>query len=109
MHPRIWITVHPRLEGIWTTGRRTAAAPSAPPLLLEEAALSQMLFLSAPDTEVQCLRDCLWAPLPASASRSLLLATNFLSWSASPEQPAPPALQICQVLSREGLPALYNL
>ena len=53
-----------------------------------------MLSLSAPDTEVQCLRDCLWeaeaevqclrdclwAPLPASASRSLLLATNFLSW-----------------------------
>jgi len=84
-------------------------AGAQPPLLLEEAALSQMLFLSAPDTEVQCLRDCLWAPLPASASRSLLLETNFLSWSASPEQPAPPALQICQVLSREGLPALYDL
>ena len=64
-------------------------AGAQPPLLLEEAALSQMLSLSAPDTEVQCLRDCLWAPLPASASRSLLLATNFLSWSASPEQPAP--------------------
>ena len=79
------------------------------PVLIEEAALSQMLSLSAPDTEVQCLCDCLWAPLPASASRSLLLATNFLSWSASPEQPAPPALQICQVLSREGLPALYDL
>jgi hypothetical protein len=83
-------------------------AGAQPPLLLEEATLSQMLSLSAPDTEVQCLRDCLWAPLPASASRSLLLATNFLSWSASPEQPAPPALQMCQVLSREGLPALYD-
>ncbi len=54
-------------------------AGAQPPLLLEEAALSQMLSLSAPDTEVQCLRDCLWAPLPASASRSLLLVTNFLS------------------------------
>ena len=40
-------------------------AGAQPPLLLEEAALSQMLSLSVPDAEVQCLRDCLWAPLPA--------------------------------------------
>ena len=68
-----------------------------------------MLSLSVPDAEVQCLRDCLWAPLPASASRSLLLAAHLLSWSASPEEPAPPVFQMCQVLSREGLPALYDL
>jgi hypothetical protein len=68
-----------------------------------------MLSLSAPDAEVQCLRDCLWAPLPALASRSLLLAAHLHSWSASPEQPAPPALQMRQVLSCEGLPALYDL
>jgi len=92
-------------RGSGPRGRRTAAAPSRRGGSLADALPERARH----DTEVQCLRDCLWAPLPASASRSLLLATNFLSWSASPEQPAPPALQICQVLSREGLPALYDL
>jgi hypothetical protein len=92
-------------RGSGPRGRRTAAAPSRRGGSLADALPERARH----DTEVQCLRDCLWAPLPASASRSLLLATNFLSWSASPEQPAPPALQMCQVLSREGLPALYDL
>ena len=86
-----------------------ASSARGNPLLIEEAALSQMLSLSAPDAEVRCFRDCLWAPLPASASRSRLLAAHLLSWPARPEQPAPPALQMRQVLSREGLPALYDL
>ena len=88
-------------------GNLERGAGAQPPLLVEEAALAQMLSLCAPDAEVYCLRDLaalgfvnLWDENPWAAD---------LSWSASPEQPEPPAFETRQLLSREGMPVLYDL